>query len=276
MNGFLTFWEFSSGLFDNLSVLWLHMPRPAQCRAEHRYAVSLAHGPSIYGKSMPSPPSLPPSPPHTLFLSFCLFRHLLLRLPLTDRRSDMQTLQTCSFSKGSLEKSSRKSLNKPQVISIFFPAYLPCPSLCAALFSLRSHKYCHPSPIFIFTCSTSQFYSVCFAYSFPVCFHDLPPCSSLPIQHNVKYDSVGITFLCSPRNLTAGHFNNFPAHRGSPFFVSFSAEAKAQHLFHLTVCFVIQRGVCVHPRNRCIGYLGVVPITKTGWLLKVLLRSCPL
>lgn len=56
--------------------------------------------------------SLAISPPHMRALSFCLFYQLLLHLPLTDRLSHMQTLQTCAFSKRSLEESSRETLNK--------------------------------------------------------------------------------------------------------------------------------------------------------------------
>lgn len=58
-------------------------------------------------------PFLPPSSPaQTLSLSLGVLCHPVLHLLLTDRLSHMQTLQTCSFSKGSLEGSSRESLNK--------------------------------------------------------------------------------------------------------------------------------------------------------------------
>lgn len=106
---------------------------------------------------------LPPSPPHTPFLSFCLFYHLLLHLPLTYRLSHMQTLQTCSFSKGSLEESSRESLNKSSNQQRF-SLYLLCPGLCAVLFPFCSHKYF--LQLFIFSYSTSNFYSVYFVVVF--------------------------------------------------------------------------------------------------------------
>ena len=56
--------------------------------------------------------SLAISPPHSPYLFFCLFCRLLLHLPLTDRLSHIQRLQTCSFPECSVEESSRTTLNK--------------------------------------------------------------------------------------------------------------------------------------------------------------------
>lgn len=69
--------------------------------------------------------------PHAVYLSLCLFYHLLLHVPLTDRISRMQTLQTCCFSQRSSEERTRYSRISllMQIFSSLVDSLLLCTSL---------------------------------------------------------------------------------------------------------------------------------------------------
>lgn len=83
------------------------------------------------------PPSLHLSSSHSVSVF-----HLLLRLPLTDIRSHLQTLQTSSFSKRSLKRAPEKPWVSHQIRG-FLPS-VSWPVRCSVFFQLKP-KYFHPS-----------------------------------------------------------------------------------------------------------------------------------
>lgn len=145
---FLTFFLF-------LFVLWIHsflfiykhfyplLTFTSACWVLFSFLISILFQPLLF--LLPSLFAI--SPPHTQYLSFCLFYQPLLHLPLTATLSHMQTLQTCSFSKRSLEESSRETLNKTSYQQHFSSFRR---SVCGCLFSSHTNIFI-PLTAFLFS-----------------------------------------------------------------------------------------------------------------------------
>lgn len=187
---------------------------PTVCRKEHSHAVYLTH--------------IHPSFPHFLlpcYLTSSLYVSIFLSvLPALSSsshwhpQSHMQTLQTCYFSKRSLEGSSTETLNKSSNRQ-HFPFYPPPSRLgaCSVSFDLCGQIFFIPLG---FSFHFPQFFFCSVYLVYVSSLFSVPSHSSASIQNtsnNCFYSQVCLTdflLLCPPSNPTTVHTHSSSAQKG--------------------------------------------------------------